>query len=108
MVPQAILGMFCFCHKRVRICLLFLDATVVNATVLIADDEWDDSVTEALFHHDQPAEAAVSIFKGMDAFEPNMEIQDLISSKPNEEIIRMAIPEFLRFNIAESEVRNVC
>ena len=30
------------------------------------------------------------------------------SDKPKEEIIRMAIPEFLRFNIVESEVRNVC
>ena len=30
------------------------------------------------------------------------------SNKPKEEIIRMAIPEFLRFNIVESEVRNVC
>ena len=30
------------------------------------------------------------------------------SDKPKEDIIRMAIPEFLRFNIVESEVRNVC
>ena len=30
------------------------------------------------------------------------------SEKPKEDIIRMAIPEFLRFNIVESEVRNVC
>lgn len=29
------------------------------------------------------------------------------SDKPKEDIIRMAIPEFLRFNIVESEVRNV-
>ncbi|MBQ8359382.1 MAG: helix-turn-helix transcriptional regulator [Oscillospiraceae bacterium] len=29
------------------------------------------------------------------------------SEKPKEDIIRMAIPEFLRFNIVESEVRNV-
>jgi len=32
----------------------------------------------------------------------------LKSDKPKEDIIRMAIPEFLRFNIVESEVRNVC
>lgn len=30
------------------------------------------------------------------------------SDKPKEDIIRIAIPEFLRFNIVESEVRNVC
>ena len=30
------------------------------------------------------------------------------SDKPKEDIIRVAIPEFLRFNIVESEVRNVC
>lgn len=30
------------------------------------------------------------------------------SNAPKEECIRMAIPEFLRFNIVESEVRNVC
>ncbi|MBE7067192.1 MAG: helix-turn-helix domain-containing protein [Ruminococcaceae bacterium] len=30
------------------------------------------------------------------------------SDKPKKEIIRMAIPEFLRFNIVESDVRNVC
>ncbi len=30
------------------------------------------------------------------------------SDEPKKEIIRMAIPEFLRFNIVESEVRNVC
>ena len=30
------------------------------------------------------------------------------SDAPKEECIRMAIPEFLRFNIVESEVRNVC
>ena len=29
------------------------------------------------------------------------------SDKPKKEIIRMAIPEFLRFNIVESDVRNV-
>ena len=30
------------------------------------------------------------------------------SNEPKEECIRKAIPEFLRFNIVESEVRNVC
>lgn len=30
------------------------------------------------------------------------------SDAPKEECIRLAIPEFLRFNIVESEVRNVC
>jgi len=30
------------------------------------------------------------------------------SDAPKEECMRMAIPEFLRFNIVESEVRNVC
>ena len=30
------------------------------------------------------------------------------AGKPKEDIIRVAIPEFLRFNIVESEVRNVC
>jgi len=30
------------------------------------------------------------------------------SNAPKEECMRMAIPEFLRFNIVESEVRNVC
>lgn len=30
------------------------------------------------------------------------------SNAPKEECIRKAIPEFLRFNIVESEVRNVC
>ena len=30
------------------------------------------------------------------------------SDEPKKEILRMAIPEFLRFNIVESEVRNVC
>lgn len=30
------------------------------------------------------------------------------SEKPKEDMIRIAIPEFLRFNIVESEVRNVC
>ena len=32
----------------------------------------------------------------------------LNSDAPKEECIRLAIPEFLRFNIVESEVRNVC
>lgn len=32
----------------------------------------------------------------------------LKSDAPKEECYRMAIPEFLRFNIVESEVRNVC
>ena len=32
----------------------------------------------------------------------------LRSNAPKEECYRMAIPEFLRFNIVESEVRNVC
>lgn len=32
----------------------------------------------------------------------------LNSDAPKEECYRMAIPEFLRFNIVESEVRNVC
>ena len=32
----------------------------------------------------------------------------LKSNAPKEECIRTAIPEFLRFNIVESEVRNVC
>ena len=32
----------------------------------------------------------------------------LHSDAPKEECIRLAIPEFLRFNIVESEVRNVC
>ena len=32
----------------------------------------------------------------------------LKSDAPKEECIRIAIPEFLRFNIVESEVRNVC
>ena len=32
----------------------------------------------------------------------------LKSDAPKEECIRMAIPEFLRFNILKSEVRNVC
>ena len=32
----------------------------------------------------------------------------LKSNAPKEESYRMAIPEFLRFNIVESEVRNVC
>ena len=32
----------------------------------------------------------------------------LKSNAPKEECYRMAIPEFLRFNIVESEVRNVC
>lgn len=30
------------------------------------------------------------------------------SDAPKEECLRLAIPEFLRFNIVESEVRNVC
>lgn len=32
----------------------------------------------------------------------------LNSNAPKEECMRLAIPEFLRFNIVESEVRNVC
>ena len=32
----------------------------------------------------------------------------LKSDAPKDDCIRMAIPEFLRFNIVESEVRNVC
>ena len=34
--------------------------------------------------------------------------QTMQSDAPKEECLRLAIPEFLRFNIVESEVRNVC
>lgn len=34
--------------------------------------------------------------------------KEMNSDIPKKEIIRMAIPEFLRFNIVESDVRNVC
>jgi len=34
--------------------------------------------------------------------------ETLKSDAPKEDCVRLAIPEFLRFNIVESEVRNVC
>ena len=50
---------------------------MILATVFIIDDEGDDLVSEAFLNHNQPAEAAVSVFEGMDALEPDMEVQDI-------------------------------
>ena len=50
---------------------------MILATVFIIDDEGDDLVLEAFLHHDQPAESTVAVFKGMDAFEPDMEVQNV-------------------------------
>lgn len=54
------------------------DAAVVFATLLIIDDEGHDLMSQAFFHHNQPAEAAIAVFKGMDAFKAHMEIQDIL------------------------------
>jgi hypothetical protein len=51
---------------------------VVFAALLIIDDKWDDLVSQAFFHHDQPAQSAVSIFEGVDAFKADMEVKDIL------------------------------
>lgn len=77
LVSQAILGEFGFCHKQVWVCLPFLDATIVFTSMFVIIDKGDDLVPKAFLHHEQPAEAAISIFEGMDAFKPDMEVQDV-------------------------------
>ena len=59
------------------VCFPRCDSSVVFATVFVVDDEWDNLVAQAFLHHDQSAEAAVSVFKGMDTLEPDMEVQDV-------------------------------
>ena len=50
---------------------------MICAPVFVVDDEWDDLVSEAFLHHDQSAEAAIPVFKGMDSFESDVEVQDV-------------------------------
>ena len=50
---------------------------MILATVFIIDDEGDDLVSEAFLYHDQSPQAAVSVFEGMDALEPDMEVQNV-------------------------------
>ena len=50
------------------------DTVLVEDSVFIVDDERGDTVAEALFHHDEPADAAVIILEGMDLFKTNMKI----------------------------------
>ena len=54
------------------------DAVVVFSPLLIIDDERHNLMSQAFLHHNQPAQAAVAILKGVDAFKANMEIQNLI------------------------------
>ena len=55
----------------------FLDAAQVSGPALVVDDEGYATMAQALLHHDQPAEAAVAVFEGMDMFEADMEVQDV-------------------------------
>ena len=50
--------------------------------MLVVIDKGDELVPEAFLHHNQPVEAAVAVFKGMDTFEPDMEVQDIRQLPP--------------------------
>ena len=50
------------------------DAFMVFSAVLIVDDEGDDLMAQAFFEHDQSAEAAVTVFEGVDPFETDIKI----------------------------------
>lgn len=63
--------------EKVRIGIPHGDAAMVLAAVLIVNDKWDDLVPEAFLQHDQSSHAAVAVFKGMNAFEPDMEVQNV-------------------------------
>ena len=55
----------------------FAKASVVEEFEFFGDDEGDDATGEALLEHNQAADAAVAVLKGMDALELAVEVDDV-------------------------------
>jgi hypothetical protein len=60
-----------------RIFIPCFQSSVIFATVLVIDDKGNYLMAQAFFNHNQSTKAAVTIFKGMDSLESDMEIQDV-------------------------------
>lgn len=66
--------MFGHSHQQVGVGLPLLNAAVVSTSVLVIIDKGDDLMAQAFLNHNQPAEAAVTVFEGVDPFETDMKI----------------------------------
>lgn len=55
----------------------FADAFEILRAPLVIEDERRDLMAQALFEHEQPADASIAIREGADAFKAHMEVQNL-------------------------------
>ena len=67
----------CFSQNR-RVRIPTLNAFVITSPMFIINDEWNDVMTKAFFYHNESADTAIIIFKGMDLLKAYVEIQDSI------------------------------
>ena len=66
--------------------------------MFIIDDERDDVMTKAFFHHNQSTDAAVIVIKGMDLLKAHMELQDILQPHDRQLFISFQQLEHLRVN----------
>jgi len=67
-------------HQNTAILVPLADAIQIAGAALIIDDEGGNLVPEAFFEHQHATNAAIAIFKGTDALETDMEIENLMEA----------------------------
>lgn len=77
---EAHLGFHAHIHQNTAVLVPLADAVQIAGAALIIDDKRHDLVPEALLEHQQAPDATIAILEGMDALEPNMEIENLMKA----------------------------
>ena len=67
-------------HQNTAILVPLADTIQIAGAALIVDDEGRDLVPEAFLEHQQATDTTIAIFEGMDALEPDMEIENLMEA----------------------------
>ena len=77
---KAHLGFHADIHQDTAILVPLADAVQIAGASLIVDDEGRNLMPQTLLEHQQASDATVAIFKGPDAFEADMEIENLMEA----------------------------
>lgn len=77
---EAHLGLRAGIHQDAAILVPLADAVQIAGATLIVDDKGRDLVPEAFLEHQQASDAAIAVFKGVDALELHMEVKDFVEA----------------------------
>ena len=73
------LELFRYRHQHTWIVIPFGDAVIVGCPALVVDDEWHNIVAQAFLKRNESTNTTVSVFKGEDLLEADVEVQNVIT-----------------------------